>query len=248
MIAAGCSIGSVIQQPLDRAVGDWRPQAFGRSRRPRIVDPLIEPLWIGERVLVHHRRGTRPGGQLGDGTPLEQSPSAGEELDAILDALADAVRGSSAVLDGYLTRQAAQPSEGRAVGLDAPERASMTRRLLLGDSRARQDAERRERVKQAAEEFAAEGYPLAFVAIDLLELEGDPFLDVPLLERKRHLGAVVVESELVRVSPFVRAPAERWYPTWRAAGFFEIALKAANSRYRPGEPNDEWAVSPIPRR
>lgn len=247
MIAAGCSIGDVIQQPTDRAA-DWRPQAFGRGRRPRIVDPLIEPLWIGERVLIHHRGGTRPAGTLGDGTPVEGWAAGAEEVAGILDALAQAVRGSSAVIDGYLTRQASQPSEGRAVGLDAPERASMTRRLLLGDSQARQDAERRERVKKAAESFAAEGYPLVFVAVDLLELDGEAFLEVPLLERKRHLGTIVVESELVRVSPFVRAPAERWYPTWRAAGFFELALKAANSRYRPGEPNDEWAISPIPRR
>ena len=34
------------------AVLDMRPQAYGRGRADRVVDPIIEPRWFGRRVLV----------------------------------------------------------------------------------------------------------------------------------------------------------------------------------------------------
>lgn len=80
----------------------------------------------------------------------------------------------------------------------------------------------------------------AFVAIDLLRVDGQELLDVPLLERKRILEAVVVESERVRVSPHARPPVETWLATWKSAGLKGAMLKAANSRYIPGGLSPEW--------
>ena len=67
---------------------------------------------------------------------------------------------------------------------------------------------------------------------------------MPLLERKRILEGVLDEAELVRRTAFVRPPVDPWIGTWRSIGFGLLAYKAANSRYRPGQPNEEWATAP----
>ena len=74
---------------------------------------------------------------------------------------------------------------------------------------------------------------VAFVAIDLLRLDGDSLLDVPLLERKRLLDSVVAPSDLVRVGAYVRPPLQTWISTWRRLGFVGLSYRAANSRYHP---------------
>lgn len=80
----------------------------------------------------------------------------------------------------------------------------------------------------------------AFVAVDLLELDGESLLDVPLQERRRLLASVVDERVQVRVSPAVKQPIDGWLLGWRAAGFTHYLAKHQNSRYRPGERTDDW--------
>jgi ATP-dependent DNA ligase len=82
----------------------------------------------------------------------------------------------------------------------------------------------------------------AFVALDLLRLDGQMLFDVPLLERKRLLDSVVEQSALVRVTPWVRPPYRAFMIEWQAAGFRGVMLKAANSRYTPGIASDEWSL------
>ena len=89
---------------------------------------------------------------------------------------------------------------------------------------------------------------VSFVATDLLWLDGTSLLDVPLLERRRLLESVLVESDVVRVGAFVRPPIESWVDSWRAMGFAGLTYKAANSRYLPGEPNPDWVITGMPRR
>jgi ATP-dependent DNA ligase len=84
--------------------------------------------------------------------------------------------------------------------------------------------------------------------IDVLWLDGEWLLDVPLLERKRLLESVVPASELIRPGPYVRPPISTWVGSWRAQGFRGLSFKAANSRYRPGESAPDWATTPMPRR
>jgi bifunctional non-homologous end joining protein LigD len=79
-----------------------------------------------------------------------------------------------------------------------------------------------------------------FVAVDLLELDGQPLLDVPYLERRRLLGSLLEESARVRISPAVRMPVLAWLAAWRAAGFEHYVAKHMNSRYRPGERAKDW--------
>jgi ATP-dependent DNA ligase len=80
----------------------------------------------------------------------------------------------------------------------------------------------------------------AFVAVDLLELDGEPLLDVPLQERRRLLESVVDERVQVRVSPAVKQPIGGWLLGWRANGFTHFVAKHQNSRYAPGERTDDW--------
>jgi hypothetical protein len=225
------------------AVRELRPQAFGRRGWRHIDDPLVEPLWIGRRVLAHVANGL-----------AELIDEEGEQVDAggTIGAVANALAAGSAVIDGYLTVQALQQTEGVFVGddIEPATPGEMARQMLLGDSRSR-----RKELADAADS-ADSTLPRpelveidpAFVAIDLLVLDDQSLLDVPLLERKRLLDSVFKEGRLTRIGIHIRPPVGPWLATWRAAGFRSIAWKHPNSRYRPGEANDDWAVAPIPQR
>jgi hypothetical protein len=225
------------------AVRELRPQAFGRRGWRHIDDPLIEPLWIGRRVLAHVANGL-----------VELVDEEGGRVDAggTVNAVADAVLANSAVIDGYLTVQALQQTEGVYTGetVEPATPGQMARQMLLGDSRSR-----RKELADAADS-AESPLPLAeldeidpaFVAVDLLVLDDESLLDIPLLERKRLLESIVRPSRLTRIGIHVRPPIGPWLATWRAAGFRSIAWKHPNSRYRPGERNDDWAVATIPQR
>lgn len=91
------------------------------------------------------------------------------------------------------------------------------------------------------EAFVRPAAPRAvFVAVDLLEVDGQSLLDVPLLERKRQLAATVQPSLNVRLTPYVRRGFRSWKDTLEAQGFKQFVVKKVNSRYRPGETNDDW--------
>lgn len=78
------------------------------------------------------------------------------------------------------------------------------------------------------------------VAVDLLELDGEPLLDVPFQERRRLLESVLVPSEDVRIGPLVKQPVGGWLATWRSEGFTHYVAKHQNARYEPGSMTDRW--------
>jgi ATP-dependent DNA ligase len=208
---------------------EWRPQVPRPSTRARpIVDPIIEPLWEGIRVLVH----------AGDGKIRvidDEGYEVGPQFAAIVDALSASIVAGQAVVDGWLTNQATRSTQGLALVLmEAPRGMGIFRATKPGPAppvpHDRPDA-------------------VAFIAVDLLVLDGEILLDLPLLERKRLLESVIAGGDLVRTSPFVRPPLERWLPTWKAVGFTGAVLKASNSRYVPGGLADDWSVAqPLGRR
>ena len=91
----------------------------------------------------------------------------------------------------------------------------------------------------ARDQVAGERRP-AFVAVDLVELDGQLLHEVPYLERRRLLESVLEERARVRLSQAVRQPIQSWLPAWRALGFEHYLAKHINSRYRPGEVSDQW--------
>lgn len=214
----------------------WRPQAFGPRRAQEIADPVIEPLWDGDRVVVH---ASTAGVTILDGDGAEV-----DALPEVTTAVADALMAGSVVIDGYLTPQAARTSEGAILGeVAVPGSREMTAQIFIGRGR-----DRRRELAESEAPVVRPGDPLVLVCVDLLAIDDQPLLDVPLLERKRLLESSIDENLLVRLGAYVRPPVDPWIGSWRAQGFRAMAYKAANSRYRPGEPNDAWATARIPRR
>jgi bifunctional non-homologous end joining protein LigD len=91
----------------------------------------------------------------------------------------------------------------------------------------------------ARDQLAGERRP-AFVAVDLVELDGQLLHEVPYLERRRLLESVLEERARVRISQAVRQPIQSWLPAWRAFGFEHYLAKHINSRYSPGEVSEQW--------
>ncbi len=81
-----------------------------------------------------------------------------------------------------------------------------------------------------------------FAAFDLLEVDGQSLLDVPLLERRRHLEGVLSPSRNVRLTPFVARGLRSWRETLSAQGFQRVVLKNWNSTYTPGQITKDWLV------
>lgn len=230
---------SMIDDPGDRRT--WRPQAFGRRATRQVRDPIVEPLWSGIRVLAH------VAGRSVEFVDIDGAPQ--QDWPATVEALAGAVQADGAILDGYLTTDAARDGAGVAAGPrpETPTPGFMTRRLFLGGGGRDRAAEATAEVEATREPTLSAHDDVRFVAVDLLMLDDQVLLDVPLLERKRLLDAVLVEGTLVRRGIHVRPPVNVWLGTWRNIGFRAVAFKDANSRYRPGMTNEDWATAAIQR-
>jgi ATP-dependent DNA ligase len=81
-----------------------------------------------------------------------------------------------------------------------------------------------------------------FAAFDLIEVDGQSFLDVPLLERKRHLEGVLRPSRNVRLTAYRSRDLRSWRETLMEQGFRRVVLKDQNSTYSPGATNDSWLI------
>lgn len=220
---------------------DLRLMPYGRANARSVKNGIWEPLWAGQRALVEVL-GSDVGIRDEDGDPVEG-------YEPLRTAIREAAMATEVVLDGYLVPAPLRDTAGleSVPGLDAvPTAAEMGLMFVVGASgqsrRDEVDAERSRRMTVPAESGAA------FVAVDMLWLDGEPLLDLPLAERKRLLDAVIMESEIVRRTVSVRDPVGAWFAQWRAQGFREVAVKGANSRYTPGKPHKEWATALIPRR
>jgi hypothetical protein len=212
-----------------------RPQRFGRASPWKIPDPVVEPEWIGIRSLA----AIDPDGALivdADGDEID-------EMTTVIDALAAAGRSDGIILDGFLTKQVAMARNSQAWPDDMPSMNSM----FIGHRSANKDATATKEASVAARTFAPDD-DICFVATDLVWLDDTALFDVPLLERRRLLEAVVAESDVVRVGAYVRPPLDRWINSWRVQGFTGLSFKAPNSRYTPGVENKDWALSGMPRR
>lgn len=224
------------------AAATWRPQLFGDKRPRSIEDPVVEPLWTGPRVLVLVDRGQ-----------VTMTDVDGEPIDGQLDIVAElhaALGSATVILEASLTTEPVQPPAeiAQREALPVPTVGALMTQMVIGKR-----ADRKDRLAARAEEARLRSLEeveeqLALVAVDLLWLDDESLCEVPLLERKRVLESVLGESRLIRIGIHVRPPIDAWLGSWRAFGFRRIAFKAANSRYRPGVANPEWALAEIPAR
>jgi hypothetical protein len=220
-----------------------RLQEFGKTRPGQIPDALVEPAWPGVRVIA-----SVAGGRATlwyEGQELDERP----EVAAALARVAASARLDGAILEAYLTKQAA--TEGVGVQTMAPHYpgvGSAITLLFVGGRRERDLQIKDEQVREHAEEIFAEDEIVNLVVVDLLWLDGQWLLDVPLLERRRVLESIVPAEQLVRPGLYRREPLGSWIESWRAQGFRGMTFKSANSRYRPGETADDWTLTDLPRR
>jgi hypothetical protein len=224
-----------------------RPQAFGDGRPDRVIDPIVEPQWAGIRTLAAID-GEDPGAAAGGARLADEDGDAIEGYPEVQKALLLAARSQGLVLDGFLTKQAVQDSTGVYLKVDVDTSVqSAIGHFFMGSrrNRAAEAAELRAAIRRA-ETFGPDDV-VTYVAFDLLWLDGESLLDVPLLERRRLLEDVLAESGLVRRGTFVRPPIGGWVRSWKAQGFVGLTFRAANSRYQPGTTSAEWVTSPMPR-
>jgi bifunctional non-homologous end joining protein LigD len=178
------------------------------------VDWLIEPYWSGDRLLA----------SLNDGR-VSMTDAQGDQVDEeFVEAaalLVDAIDADAAVIDGIWT---AQPDVGNG--------AVLRRRAAMIEAG---------RYDEAPDPIEVAERP-AFVAIDLVDLEGVSLHDVPYQERRRLLESVLRARGRVRISPAVRLPFRPWLDAWRNDGFVSYVAKHVNSRYRPGQTAQDWLV------
>lgn len=219
----------------------WRPQRFSESGGD-VLDPLVEPLWTGLRALALVDHGTATFRDL-DGDDVDDFPDIAEELAA-------AARADRLLLDGYLTHQPIQDpvTVARRDAAEAPNNAPTIGQMWFGALARRRSRAPKPSVEQMERDALPADGDVAFVVVDLLWLDEDPLLGIPLLERKRILESVLGESRLVRRGIYVRPPIDTWLGSWRSFGFSRLAYKAANSRYLPGETNPQWTVGDLPAR
>ena len=214
------------------SVDDWRPQRFGRGIRS-VKDALVEPSWGGVRVLARLEIGRV---RFFDEDGADCTGEFAEQAEA----LAAAALSDDLILDGYLTIEPTQSDVGSSPAeTQAPGGAQMMATMLVGSLAAPRTAVKR---------HLDTDQPIAFVAVDLLLIDGTRLVDLPLLERKRLLDGALTQGEKVRITPFVRPPIAVYANTWRGMGFEDIAYKGANSRYYPAGQNDDWSIAPIPNR
>ena len=224
------------------AARSWRPQQFGDKRAATIADPIVEPLWTGPRILA-----------LVDGSTVRLTDAEGDPIDhqdEIVDALREAAAGATMLVEACLTPEPIQARAEIAAreSVTLPKPGDAVTQMIMGSRGDRKDrlARRVEEAQRRSPDGAHER--LALVAVDLLWLDDESTCDVPLLERKRILESVLPESDLVRVGIHVKPPIDTWLGSWRSFGFRRIAYKAANSRYLPGQKNQDWATAAIPQR
>ncbi len=224
----------------------WQPQLPGKRAARDIPDALVEPDWGGARVVAALTR---------DEAALYAHGEAIAVPENLLQALIEAFGADEAVIEGHLTTAALRTGEGAF-----PEPPSVERPPILIPRAFRQGARddpyviardhvsRSRAIEPAVLDALENGEPHAFVATDLLWVDGESLVDVPLLERKRLLEPILEESRLVRVTTFVKATAGLTLVTWGTLGFTEVSYRAANSRYLAGRENRDWAVARTPHR
>lgn len=216
---------------------------FGRGDVRSVRDPIFEPMWAGRRALAR--------AATGEVVLSDERGEPYDGFDEVRASILGSLRADEAIVDGYLFPGRFPDTTGREspVGLSAVMTPAETaRQFVLGGGGARAQRRAEQEAEAARRVTLDPAATTSFVAIDLLWLDGESLIDVPLAERKRLLESALDDADLVRRTVAVREPVGTWFAQWRALGFREYAIKGANSRYTPGPGGEGWASALIPKR
>ena len=89
-------------------------------------------------------------------------------------------------------------------------------------------------------------YPVLYILFDILEKDGKPLLNKPLMERKKILEETVKEGKNVILSVFVEENGKDYYQATLQKGLEGVMAKQKNSIYEPGKRSSNWLkIKPI---
>jgi ATP-dependent DNA ligase len=239
-------MGRMVQtlDPVSVAV-EWRPQRYAHGLSGLQVDAVVEPFWGGPRLLAAIGPGAAT--LVHNGRPI---PARSD----LVEALAASLSADAVVIEGHVTAEAFGTGEGAFPVSEMPTGNLL--RMVVGPLvpgrreralRAAAAARAREEEQEATALAVVDGpEQVAFVATDLLWLDGESLLDVPLLERKRLLEGSISQSYLVRLTTYVQVTSHASLVAWRSLGFTHLVYRATNGRYLPGEVNPACMTAPTP--
>jgi len=148
-----------------------------------------------------------------------------------------------------LTSRTARDVTGQFPELDGLHRQLAARNAVVDGEIVAFDEEGRpsfqrmqDRFHRSPEELARHRgrVPIQFLAFDLLWLDGEPLLDLPLAERRARLAEVLVERADVRLSQAVTARGEAFFAQIKGLGLEGVMAKRLASPYRPGTRSPDW--------
>ena len=89
-------------------------------------------------------------------------------------------------------------------------------------------------------EYMAREHPATYVVFDIIEKDGKPLIDLPLIQRKKLLKEFLKEGEHVILSLFVEQEGEAYFEAAVRKGIEGIMAKKKNSPYEPGIRSHNW--------
>ncbi len=126
--------------------------------------------------------------------------------------------------------------DGEVVALDRENNPAFS--LLQDRARMGRFGSRGTEVKKApADDFVA---PVVYYVFDLIYLDGQLLVDVPLEQRKHLLRTVLRDHPTVRYGAHVEADGKDFYDVMEARGLEGMVAKLRTSRYEPGRRSKAW--------
>ena len=82
--------------------------------------------------------------------------------------------------------------------------------------------------------------PVTYVAFDLLHLDGQDVITLPLVERKKRLKSIIKEGPYLLYGDHVEVEGTRFFKEATSRGFEGVIAKESQSQYVPGLRTDYW--------
>ncbi len=83
-------------------------------------------------------------------------------------------------------------------------------------------------------------FPMHYYVFDLLELNGKKLYNLPLIERKRQLAALIKDNPIVKYSDHIEERGEDFFEVIKQKNLEGIMAKRKDSEYYPGKRSADW--------
>jgi len=114
--------------------------------------------------------------------------------------------------------------------------------LLVLDAEGRPDSDL---LRRRLAEAGALGGTGAFVASDLLWVDGAPIVEQPFERRRQRLGAVLRDGDLCVASRGLRGEGITLASAVASMGIEAVSARCMDGRWRPGDAGDDWLRLPV---